>query len=197
MWGPAGSGGPGDGHCTGCLVLTLLWLREASFLAVSGVHRFVEKSRLQVMFFESPRAAPAGSRSDLRPSNKRLGFSVIRHVHSPCRSLSPYFCPSAAAQEPRPGWEASGLSPGRPSAAVCRVGAQGARCGTSSREPGYWDFLWSRRWDRGRRARRCPQPGRVCCGGWGPRASFPGRLPPTPSLAPTALSLMWGLPPPF
>ena len=123
MWGPAGSGGPGDGHCTGCLVLTLLWLREASFLAVSGVHRFVEKSRLQTMFFESPRAAPAGSRSDLRPSNKRLGFSVIRHVHSPCRSLSPYFCPSAA---------------------VCRVGAQGARCGTSSREPGCWDFLWSR-----------------------------------------------------
>ena len=48
------------------------------------------------MFFESPRAAPAGSKSDLRPSNKHsAGFSVIRPVHSPCHSLSPHFCPSA------------------------------------------------------------------------------------------------------
>lgn len=65
----------------------------------------------------------------------------------------------------------------RPCSPLCcrpPSGSPGCAAGDPQQGAPLLALLWSRRWIRGRRARRCPQPGRVCCGGWGPRASFPG-----------------------
>lgn len=105
--GPAGSGGLGDGHCTGCLVLpTLLWLREASFLAVSGVHHFVEELTPGRVFFKAQ-------------GQPLLGAGVISgcqiHVWASVPSIMPTrlaaACPPPALQQPRTGREASGPAP--------------------------------------------------------------------------------------
>lgn len=122
MWSPAAPGGLGEGtagpgRCTGCPPDAAVVPREASFLAVSGVHSFVAESRLQAMCFESPGAAPAGCRRDLRPSNKCCSFGVSRHVPSPRHSLSH----SPVSLLPRgspPGWEAPAPALTGPSAAV-------------------------------------------------------------------------------
>lgn len=188
VWGPAGSGGLGDGHCAGCLVLTLLWLREASFLAVSGVHHFVEESTQGHVFLKAQGQPLLGAgvisghqinvwASASSVTSTRLA-TACRHTSVPLllhkspglggRRLVPaLLAPLLPSAEWEPRVRGGGPTAGSPVVGTSVVTAMDQREARQEVSPAGPCLLW----------------------GLGPQGFV--------SWPPTALSLMWGLPPPF